>query len=70
VSVHVIPLEDLIAHELSRYCMCGPVDTDSANQSYSLRWYTHHSLMDAGFFMMVQTDGADGFLVRQVWDDD
>lgn len=44
-EVHIVPLEDLMEHELDEGCFCGadfiPVDCDDG----SINWvYQHHSL--------------------------
>ena len=44
-SVHVLPADDLVEHELGPRCACGPRDEPVVRQDGSIGWVTvHHSL--------------------------
>jgi hypothetical protein len=44
-NVHVVPLNDLIDHDLTDTCTCGPNDQAVIRDDGSIGWVTiHHSL--------------------------
>lgn len=46
-SVHVVPVDDLIDHDLADTCTCGPADQSVIRDDDSIGWITvHHSLDD------------------------
>jgi hypothetical protein len=43
-EVHVMPVGDVIEHELDEHCFCGPTFTPIDCEDGSINWvYTHHS---------------------------
>lgn len=45
MSLHVIPVGDLIEHETTDTCPCGPTDQPVRRDDGSVRWLViHHSL--------------------------
>lgn len=43
--MHVIPLSDLVDHEASDGCVCGPTTEPVKREDGSVGWvHTHHSL--------------------------
>lgn len=45
MSLHVIPLNDLIEHDTTGTCPCGPADQPVRRDDGSIRWLVvHHSL--------------------------
>jgi len=44
-ATHVVPVGDLIAHELSDACVCGPAEELIEDDAGGYEWLlTHHSL--------------------------
>jgi hypothetical protein len=44
-SRHIIPVGDLIDHEVSDDCVCGPQAEPISREDGSMNWlYVHHSL--------------------------
>jgi hypothetical protein len=44
-SLHVVPVNDLIEHDLNDSCTCGPQDQAVISDDGSVDWLTvHHSL--------------------------
>jgi hypothetical protein len=45
VSTHVVPVDDLIAHETTEDCVCGPTNEPVPRADGSTAWViVHHSL--------------------------
>jgi hypothetical protein len=45
-TVHVIPMDDLIEHELSDDCPCGPQQMIEIRPDGSMGWVTSHPSLD------------------------
>lgn len=45
MSTHVVPINDLVEHELTDYCSCGPRTKPVPRDDGSIGWiHVHHSL--------------------------
>lgn len=45
MTLHVVPVADLIEHDTTGDCPCGPADHPTPHQDGTIGWITvHHSL--------------------------
>lgn len=47
MSIHVVPSHDLIDHEVSESCPCGPVTEAVKRDDGSVGWVVGHHALDA-----------------------
>lgn len=45
-SAHVIPLDDLITHEVTEDCVCGPIIKPVERRDGSIGWLISHNSLD------------------------
>jgi hypothetical protein len=45
-ALHVVPVGDLIEHELTDPCPCGPQDQSVIRDDGSMGWVTVHASLD------------------------
>lgn len=46
MNLHVVPVGDLIEHELTDPCPCGPQDQSVIRDDGSMGWVTVHASLD------------------------
>lgn len=57
-AVHVIPTADLVAHDESDGCACGPTNEPVTRDDGSVGWVVVHHSLDGRERARATTDGA------------
>lgn len=45
-STHVVPVNDLVEHDLTDSCLCGPASRSVLRDDGSMGWVTVHASLD------------------------
>ena len=45
-TLHIYPVNDLIAHEMSEDCVCGPITKPKERDDGSISWLLIHPALD------------------------
>jgi hypothetical protein len=46
MELHIVPVADLIDHDLTDECACGPADESVTHDDGSIEWVTVHASLD------------------------